>query len=91
MENSKYSFCDCVSILDEVFAICSIERNWNIWQKEIDSDEKIKVRSGKYTTKKVKYDGWTPEGMDRLEELCRCVLSVRKKLNNEKVWNTHTR
>ena len=87
LETKDCAISDCISITDEAFAIFTIERNWNIWEREVDHKEKIKARSGKYTSPNtnVKYKGWTEEGMDRFENLCKNVCLVRKKSKERKM------
>ena len=86
LESTDFDLSDCISITDEAFAIFTIERNWNIWQREVDHQEKIKARSGKYTAPNtnVKYRGWTDEGMDRFERLCKDVHHIRKNSKERK-------
>ena len=86
LETKDFGISDCISITDEAFAIFTIERNWIIWQREVDHKEKIKARSGEYTSPNtnVKYSGWTAEGMDRFEKLCKNVHLIRKKSKERK-------
>jgi hypothetical protein len=80
------SFSDVISYSDEGFAIFTIERNWDIWKQEVDTGEKVKLRSGAYTQRNtnVKYGGWTQEGMDRFKEICKSVVMVRKTKNSKR-------
>ena len=87
LETRDCTISDCISITDEAFAIFTIERNWNIWAREVDLNEKVKARSGMYTSPNtnVKYKGWTEEGMDRFENLCKNIHLVRKTSKQRKL------
>jgi hypothetical protein len=76
-----------LTVSDEAFVLLSIENGWDAIQKDIDDNEdeghtKRNVYArGKYTNHgtNLRYGGWSPEGIERFNELYDMVEKNRKE------------